>query len=185
MYNPDIHNRKSIRLDWYDYTQAWLYFITISVKSKLCLFWEITNDEMLLSDAWEMVVKLWLELEKSFPHIHLHDFVVMPNHFHWIVKIKNGWTENRVNTRFTPTGGKFEYSKQWIPSIMQAFKSKTTYEYTQWVYNLWWPIFNKKLWQKDFYEHIIRNEESYLKITEYIKNNPLKWDEDTFYYTEV
>jgi len=189
-FNPDRHNRKSLRLEKYNYSSEWLYFLTISIKDKLCLFWEIKNDKIKLFDAWKMVEKHWLGLEKDFENIVLHDYVIMPNHFHWIIEIKYNnekWIENnkRVNTRFTPTGGKFLYNKNSISSIIQAFKSKTTHQYIQWVYDNNWNIFNKKLWQKDFYEHIIRNEESYLKITEYINNNVLKWEEDKFYYTEV
>ena len=189
-FNPDVHNRKSLRLEKYDYSSEWLYFLTISIKDKLCLFWEIKNDKIEIFDAWKMVEKYWLELENDFKNIVLHDYVIMPNHFHWIIEIKYNdekWIENnkRVNTRFTPTGGKFLYNKNSISSIIQAFKSKTTHQYIQWVYDNNWNIFNKKLWQKDFYEHIIRNEESYLKITEYINNNVLKWEEDKFYYTEV
>lgn len=146
-----------------------------------------------------MIEKYWLELENDFNNIMLHDFVVMPNHFHWIIEIKNNEklkNENdlknrvnnnivRVNTRFTPTGGKFNYNKKSISSIIQAFKSKTTHQYIQNVYANNWNTFNKKLWQKDFYENIIRNNESYWKITEYINTNILKWEEDKFYYTEL
>jgi len=189
-FNPDIHNRKSLRLEKYNYSSEWLYFLTISIKDKLCLFWEIKNDKIELFDAWKMVEKYWLELENDFRNIVLHDYVIMPNHFHWIIEIKYNdgkWIENnkRVNTRFTPTGGKFLYNKNSISSIIQAFKSKTTHQYIQWVYDNNWNIFNKKLWQKDFYEHIIRNEDWYLKIVEYIRNNPIKWEEDKFYYTEI
>ncbi len=90
-----------------------------------------------------------------------------------------------MNTRFTPTGGKFIYDKNSISSIIQFFKSIITNEYIKNVKNNNWLPFNKKLWQRNYYEHIIRNEKSYLQIIEYIENNHLKWDEDKFYYIEI
>ncbi len=186
-FNPKIHHRKTHRLQNYDYSSEWLYFLTIAVKDKLCLFGEIKDDELELFESGKMIEKLWLELENDFENIKLHDYVVMPNHFHGIVEIvKTELDElNRVNTRFTPTGGKFNYNKNSISSIIQAFKSKTTHQYIKIVYENKTNPFYKKLWQKDFYEHIIKNEDWYLKIVEYIKNNPIKWEEDKFYYTEI
>ena len=90
-----------------------------------------------------------------------------------------------MNTRFTPTGGTFNYNKNSISSIIQAFKSKTTNKYIKLVYDKKAEPFNKKLWQKDFYEHVIRNDKSYVKITQYINSNAIKWQEDKFYYTHV
>ncbi len=152
-----------------------------------------------------MIAQEWENLEKKYSNIILHDFVVMPNHFHGIIEIKNENektmenenvganlvfaqnvnTHMRVNTRFTPTGWKFNYNKNNISAIIQAFKSLTTTNYIQNVTTNNWMPFNKKLWQKNYYEHIIRDEEWYNKISQYITNNPLKWGEDTFYYTEI
>jgi len=155
-----------------------------------------------------MIEKEWLNLENQFNNIKLHNFVVMPNHFHWIIEIKNNdvvgaipcvCPENRVNnlnnnvnnlndrvnTRFTPTGGKFNYNKNSISWIIQAFKSITTNKYIKMVYNWKAETFYKKLWQTNFYENIIRDERWYDLIYEYIENNVLKWNEDKFYYTEI
>lgn len=205
-FYPDVHKRKSIRLKNYDYSTEWLYFITISVKDKLCLFWNIKNDELKLFDSGKMIEKYWLELENKFDNVKLHDFIVMPNHFHGIIEIMNCNKcrgrpcvclddnvylgnnvdgNKRVNTRFTPTGGKFIYSKNSISWIIQYFKSITTLQYTKNVHKNNRNPFNKKLWQKNYYDHIIRSEESYLKIIDYINNNPLKWNEDKFYYIEI
>jgi REP element-mobilizing transposase RayT len=90
-----------------------------------------------------------------------------------------------VNTRFTPTGGKFIYSKNSISWIIQYFKSITTVEYIKNVNKNNRLPFNKKLWQRNFHEHIIRNENSYNTIMDYVNNYPKKWDEDKFYYTEI
>jgi len=210
-FNSDIHKRKSIRLKDYDYSSEWLYFITISIKDKLCLFWDIKDNELNLFDSGKMIEKYWLELENKFDNIKLHDFVVMPNHFHWIIEIKNiqnnrrgepcvrpdyndnyrmdnknnDDTNKRVNTRFTPTWWKFIYDKKSISWIIQYFKSKTTLEYIKNVKNNNWLNFNKKLWQRDYFEHIIRSEKTYLEIVNYIRNNPIKWEEDKFYNLEI
>ncbi len=86
-YNSKIHNRKSIRLKGYDYSQAGFYFITICTQNQLHLFGEIVNDEMILNDAGVMVDKIWLENPNRFTNTKLHEFVIMPNHIHGIVEI--------------------------------------------------------------------------------------------------
>ena len=186
-FNPDIHHRKSIRLKNYEYFNNWLYFITIAIQNKLCLFWNIENSRIKLFESWKMIEKEWLNLEKRFNNIKLHNFVVMPNHFHLIIEIENNVNNlnNRVNTRFTPTGWKFNYNKNSISWIVQAFKSITTNKYIKMVHNWKAETFYKKLWQTNFYENIIRDEKWYNLIYEYIENNVLKWDEDKFYYTEL
>lgn len=87
-FNPDIHKRKSLRLKNYDYSSEGLYFVTISLKDKLCLFWTIKDSKINLFDSWKMVEKYWIDLEKDFDNIVLHDYVIMPNHFHGIIEIK-------------------------------------------------------------------------------------------------
>ncbi len=85
-YNPKIHHRKSIRLKGYDYSQAGLYFITICVQDRACLFGDVVNGIMMLNDAGKMVEKWYFELENKFPEIRCHEMVVMPNHFHCIIE---------------------------------------------------------------------------------------------------
>lgn len=85
-YNPNIHQRKSIRLKGYDYTQAGLYFITICCQDRICRFGRVENGEMTLNDAGIMVEKWYDELENKFPDIRCHEMVVIPNHFHCIIE---------------------------------------------------------------------------------------------------
>jgi len=204
--NQDINKRKSIRSKGYDYSREWLYFITIWIKDRLCLFWKIKDNNLKLFDSWIMIERYWLELENKFENVKLHNFIVMPNHFHGVIELKNynkmycrgepcvrpknnDWnnfdTNIGVNTRFTPTGGKFEYNKNWIPWIIQYFKSVTTNAYIKNVHKNKWLPFNKKLWQRNYYEHIIKNEKAFSNIINYINNNPLKWNEDKFYYISI
>jgi len=94
--------------------------------------------------------------------VKLHDYVLMPNHFHAIVEIEH-------------TG------KAVLGDIIGAFKSLTTNRYIKGVKEAGWMPFEKRLWQRNYYEHIIRNEDSYIKLSHYIQNNPLKWEEDMFF----
>src|SRR5450759_421613 len=86
-YNPNIHHRKSIRLKGYDYSQAGLYFITICCEDRECLFGDIIDGKMNLNDAGIMVKNEWLKIPDRFPYVKLHQYVIMPNHFHAIMEI--------------------------------------------------------------------------------------------------
>ena len=86
VYNPQKHHRRTIRLKGYDYSQAGLYFITICTKNRACLFGEIENGSMILNDAGRMVEKWYAELENKYPGKCCHEMVVMPNHFHCIIR---------------------------------------------------------------------------------------------------
>jgi len=85
-FNRAIHHRKSIRLKNYDYSRAGLYFITVCIENRYCLFGHIANDSMILNDAGNMIAGQWNELNNRFPSIALHEYVVMPNHFHGIIE---------------------------------------------------------------------------------------------------
>jgi len=167
-YNPKTHHRHSIRLKHYDYSLAGLYFITICTKNRACLFGHIKNDGLFLNNAGMMVEQQWKNLLVHFDNIVLHQFVVMPNHFHGIIEI--------TTKEIGPTGKRIT-----IGEMVGAFKSLSTLAYIQSVKNDNWPSFDKKLWQPNFYEHIIRDEPSFLQIVEYIETNPLKWRDDSYY----
>ena len=209
-YNPNIHHRRSIRLKGYDYTQAGLYFITICCHRRGNPSWlpfgKIENGEMILNDAGIMVETEWMHLKSRFPNIELHEYVIMPNHFHGILEIvgttlvvaQNNTVPtvgvSLVDTQNTPmdTENNDAENKKGRPQghaptvktigdMMDAFKSITTVEYIRGVKTLGWQPFDGKLWQRNYYEHIIRNEQSYKTISEYIMNNPAKWQDDKFY----
>jgi len=119
---------------------------------------------MILNDSGKMIETEWLKLTERFPNIELHEFVVMPNHFHGILQIVD-----------SPANGKT------VGDMMDAFKSITTVEYIYGVKQSGWNPFYGKLWQRDYYEHIIRDEQSYHSISDYIINNPAKWKDDKFH----
>jgi REP element-mobilizing transposase RayT len=209
-YNPAIHHRRSIRLKGYDYSQAGLYFVTICVQHKICLFGEIVDGEMILNDTGMMIEKWWMELPHKFPDIALDTYVIMPNHFHGIiVNTGNGGGANGdggnvgADLRVCPDttnkhkGGnvgadlrvcpdttnkrKGEHIGSPLHAAIQWFKTMTTNEYMRGVKTLGWEPFDKKLWQRNYYDHIIHNEQSYQNISQYIINNPANWGNDRLY----
>jgi len=201
-YNPKIHHRKSIRLKGYDYSQAELYFITICLQNRECLFGHIENGEMILNDAGIMIKKWYRELTNKFPDIKCDEMIVMPNHFHCIVENigavradlrvcpDNTGVNPDVRTNDDEQSEPFalgeplilgEHIGSPLRAVMQWFKTITTNEYIRGVNNLGWAPFNGKLWQRNYYEHIIRNDGSYQRIANYIRNNPSKWNDDKFY----
>jgi len=193
--------RKSIRLKGYDYSQAGGYFITIVTQLREPFFGKICNGEMLFSEAGEMVLHEWEILPERFPNIEIDVFQVMPNHFHAILLIHNPKSvgaglvpapglvpafvpvpapafvpapglmpaRERATTRVAPTLG----------DILGAYKSITTHKYIQGVEEFAWPAFTKRLWKRNYFEHIIRNEADYERTTGYILDNPINWEQDS------
>jgi REP element-mobilizing transposase RayT len=179
---PLQFQRKNIRLKNYDYSQNGLYFITICTQNKEYVFGKIEDGKMLLNDAGKYASNCWVEITEHFPNVFLHEYVIMPNHVHGIIEIVG--VENlqplpfrRMNDKttvgvenFQPMQPKKNAFQKMIPrsigSIVRGYKIGVT----------------KKLgcskWQRNYYEHIIRNEEEYEKIAEYIENNPANWDND-------
>ena len=177
-YDLDHHHRRSIRLKGYDYSQAGLYFVTICTRNRLPLFGEIENGEMVLNDAGKMVGYQWEGLIRWFEAIQLHEFVVMPNNVHGIVEIVHREPMEHL------ISGQPQGISPRVGDMVGAFKSSTTNEYIRNVKQHHWPRFDKKLWQRNYYEHIIRNHESYLEIAAYVRTNPLKWRDDRYYRHE-
>jgi putative transposase len=281
-YNPKIHNRRSIRLKGYDYRKEGLYFITLVVHDRKQLFGRVINGKVQLNDAGEMIEREWMALKKRFEMIQLHEFIVMPDHFHAILEIipdatvgstlvvdpndkmvdpndkmvdpndkmvdpndkmvdpndkmvdpndkmvdpndkmvdpndkmvdpndkmvdpndkmvdpndkmvdpndkmvdpNDKMVDPNINDIGRPQGSP-QTSPQTLPStgesrprlgdIIMAFKSITTVAYIQGVKNNNWQRFNRRLWQRNYWEHIIRNRNSFHRISSYIKNNPLNW----------
>ena len=190
-YNPDIHHRKSIRLKGYDYSQAGLYFITICCQDRIWRFGEIvavenSQPKMILNDAGIIANDCWLEIPKHFPNVKLHEHIVMPNHVHGIIEL-SGDDERAQNIESRQDDGRVQNIEPQnkfqkvipgsIGSIIRGYKIGVTIG----VKNIF-P--GEKLWQRNFYEHIIRNEKAYQTISNYIVNNPAKWYEDKFYKTK-
>ena len=169
-------NRHSIRLKNYNYSKSGLYFITICTENRECLYGDIIDGKMVLNNVGNIIEKIWNKISERFNNVELDEFQIMPNHIHGIIVIvgagfmpARGWATTRVAPTAVDTT---------VGDIIGTFKSLTTNEYIMNVKNHNWPSFDKRLWQRNYYEHIIRNEYSLNKIRQYIKNNPTNWNED-------
>lgn len=169
---------KSSRLQGYDYSQNGIYFVTICTKGREHFFGEIENETMNLSDIEKIANQFWQEIPKRFPFVNLDEFIIMPNHVHGIVEICNESNARRDEALPRLYTGKYPQMSEISPKpkslsvIIGSFKSIVS------------KIANKKNtniyfhWQSRFYDHIIRNDESFNKIREYIAINPKMWERD-------
>jgi REP-associated tyrosine transposase len=174
-HNPEKRHRRSIRLRGHDYAQAGAYFVTVVTKDCACLFGEVVNEETRLSDAGRMIERWWFELNRKFSTVETDEFVVMPNHFHGIVVIAGITVGADLCVGPNSEGA---HAGAPLPTIIQWFKTMTTNEYMRGVKTQGWPPFAGRLWQRNYYEHIVRSENELNRIHEYIANNPLQWEID-------
>ena len=183
-YDPQIHHRKSIRLRGYDYSQAGLYFITICTQNRRHLFGEIVgadsisaHDSILLNHAGKMIEQIWHEIPNDFDNTRLHEFVIMPNHIHGIIEIPVG--ADSISTPISaPNRAEMDSAPTVLPAIIQSFKRHSTIKYITMVKQHILPPFDKRIWQRNYWEHIIRNENESERIAQYIMDNPVKWEQD-------
>jgi len=167
------HNRRSIRLQGYNYAQAGLYFITLCTQNRAHLFGQIINGEMILNDAGKIAAKCWQDIPVHFPKTKLHEFVIMPDHIHGIVEIIKIVGAQNLEPRLE---NKFQQIiPQSIGSIIRGFKIGVT----KWFRYQNQGDQNMRVWQRNYYEHIIRNDAEYNRIANYILNNPAKWSRDS------
>ena len=190
-YDPKKHHRRSIRLKGYDYTQPGAYFITLCTQHRACLFGEVVDGRMVLNDAGRIVREEWFRTANLRPYVVLHDdeFVVMPNHVHgiiWIVDEGDEAGPHVVGSRRRVVGSRRrrdpttttteQFGKPVpgsIPTIVRAFKSAVTRRINEYRGTPGMPV-----WQRNYYEHIIRDERSLHRIRRYIADNPARWARD-------
>jgi REP element-mobilizing transposase RayT len=162
IFDPDKHHRRSIRLKEFDYSSEGAYFVTICTQDKQCLFGVVVDGDMRLVPGGMMVAGDWSEIPDHYPGVDIDEYVVMPNHLHGIILL----TSDPVLT---------------LGDVIGRFKSLTTTNYISGVRENGWSSFAGRLWQRNYYEHIIRNEHDLVEIREYIARNPSKWMEDHEY----
>jgi len=180
--------RKPLRLKKYDYSKPGYYFVTICAQDRQCLFGNVDRNQMILNRAGKIINQWWLTMSERFENIGLDEYKIMPNHLHGIIVIKNVVGDDQCVGPNPKMGGhigpplqtmqKQTRQQQLLFRIIQLFKTKTTNGYINGVKNNQFPPFNKRLWQRSYCDHIIRNEKSLDKIRQYIRYNHLKWDED-------
>jgi len=175
-FDNQIHQRRSIRLKNYDYTQPGAYFVTIVTYQRECLFGEVIEGEIVLNafgkasrDEWFRTAVLRTNV-RVFPD----EMIAMPNHIHgiiWIIDSDQGRGAASLRPYYTP-----HVVPDSLGAIVRAFKSAVTYRI-----NGMRDTRKAKVWQRNYYEHIIRNEGELINIWNYIDTNPLNWQEDQLY----
>ncbi len=160
----EIKTRKRNRLENYDYSKPGIYFLTICSKDREWLFWDVgasiarPGSTAHLSFIGKVINDKIAEISQHYQYIHVDNYVIMPNHVHLLLSY---CYDDSGRALLAPTPD--------ISRILQQFKGAVT------------KSVDKPVWQKSFHDRIVRNEAEYLKIYEYIDNNPIKWKEDCFY----
>ena len=160
----ELPQRKKLRLQNFDYSSSGAYFITICTKARKMLFAPVGADSI----SARMVERIFLETIRQYDGVDSPIYVVMPNHFHAIITI------SRADMESAPT----------VSEIIQSFKRYSTMEYTKMVKDGILPPFDRQIWQRSFYDHIIRNRDDYNEIYKYVYENPMKWQFDQLYAEE-
>jgi putative transposase len=163
-FNPEIHHRRSIRLKGYDYAKNGAYFVTMCSWNREFVFGDITDGKMRLNDCGLIIDITWCWLEKHYNHVELAEFVIMPNHLHGTLLIDRnmGGSRTAPTERIKPLG-----------RILGAFKTRSTKLMNEFRQTPGSPI-----WQRNYYERIIRNETELNRIGDYIVSNPSNWIDD-------
>jgi REP element-mobilizing transposase RayT len=169
-YNPVKHHRRSIRLPEYDYSGSGSYFLTICAYQRQCLFGDVINGAMQLNDFGAIVAEEWQRSAIIRSNLELDAWVVMPNHFHGIVTINNPVGAQRVAPLpiCNQHANKLHRQPQSLGSFVAGFKRSTTKRINEIKETPGVPV-----WQRNYYEHIIRNEETWHRLRQYIANNPI------------
>ncbi|MEX0662891.1 MAG: transposase [Balneolaceae bacterium] len=185
------NNRRSIRLQGYNYSSPGEYFITICTHNRKCLFGDVVDGEMRLNECGVVAEDFWRQIPKRYENAILDEFVVMPNHIHGIIGIEFKSDSHPVGS--IPVGAihelplrdddnidlknhQMERRKMLLPKIIGWYKMNVSKQV-----NILLENTGHRFWQRNYYEHIIRNDKSLHHIRNYIINNPLKWQADSFH----
>ena len=155
--------RKPTRLSSFNYNEAGTYFLTLCAKDKQCIFGQILDgtDEtqlplMQLSRIGKIVQNQIQTMADFYPNVNAEHFVVMPNHIHLLLSIRGDEKETTPANAVVPR----------FISTLKRFTNKQA---------------GVDLWQRSFHDHVVRNEQDYLRIWQYIESNTVKWNADCFY----
>ena len=161
----ELPRRKNIRIKEYDYSQNGAYFITICTQNREQIFGDIVGATLCgrPNNPDKMVERWIIEIENKYINAKINKYVVMPNHIHMIILLSG------------------DHVGSPLPQIIGWFKTMTTNEYIRGVKSSIYPPFKKRIWQRNYYEHIIRNDTEYESTCQYIDKNPTKWVEDCYY----
>ena len=179
--------RRSIRLQGYDYTRQGAYFVTICTRNRACLLGDIVEGRMHLSEAGRLAQVAWEDLPHHYPHVQIDVWVIMPNHIHGIVILTEAQaTDDDMRVGADPktdvgaiskinvgAGLKPAPTHHGLSEIVRAFKTFSARRI-----NALHNTVGTPFWQRNYYEHIIRNQSALDRIRQYIADNPARWSED-------
>ena len=176
-YDPAKHHRRSIRLRDYNYSQNGMYFVTLCTQGRKCLFGDVVDGEMRLNAYGQIIQDEWLRTSAVRHEAESDAFQVMPNHLHAIVVITGGAPSTVGATGRSPLQAEHQPphgpAKRSLGSLVAGFKSGATKNINQRRGTPGAPV-----WQRSYYDHVIRNEADLNRIRQYILDNPAKWPED-------
>ena len=179
-FNPEIHHRRSIRLQEWDYSSPGAYFVTICTYHRECLFGEVADSEMRLSELGQIVNDEWSRTPEVRPYVDLDLFVVMPNHVHvlfWIVDHLTDASDRRGVSLYAPTDElprSFRSPSKSVGAIVRGYKGAATKQI-----NTLRSTSDARVWQRSFHDHIVRTESDLNRIRRYVAENPRKWHLDS------
>jgi putative transposase len=167
-------SRRSVRLPGFDYSRVGMYFVTICASERQCIFGEIRGNAAVLSPIGELVRTCWIEIPRHFPNLKIETYIVMPNHLHGPLSIHSKFSDATVQDKATEATESYGKSTpKSIPTIIRSFKSavsKCARESGL--------VMGESIWQRGYYEHVLRNTREYVEITNYILQNPAQWADD-------
>lgn len=174
-FDPEKYHRRSIRLPGYDYSRTGAYFVTFCTKQRESLLGRVIDAQMIMNAAGQALCQIWESLPERFPQVSLDAFVVMPNHVHGILIIdsSNELTGDAAECRGAACCAPFSSPAPTLGQIMRAFKSIAAIGVNRLLGRT-----GQTVWQRNYYEHIIRDDASLNRIREYIATNPRRWDCD-------
>jgi putative transposase len=169
-YNPEVHHRRTIRLNGYDYSQEGAYFVTLVTHGRQCFLSEIENGQPKSSLFGRCAEAMLESLPIHFP-VAINHKVVMPNHIHILLSIVG--KEDQKNMLENLNSSLPGTQKQSLGAIVQTYKSITTRRIHALQRECQTPV-----WQRNYYEHIVRDQDDFDRIADYIQNNPINWEND-------
>ena len=160
----------------FDYSQPGAYFITVCTRNRACILGDVTEGKLRLSAAGRLAQAAWKELPQHYPHVHLDAWTVMPNHVHGIAILKSDSVDHVGANSVGHVGAGLKPAptqRHGLPEIVRAFKTFSARHI-----NALQETVGTALWQRNYYEHVIRDEEALDRIRQYIADNPARWHED-------
>jgi putative transposase len=168
-YNPQIHHRRSIRLKGHNYAAPGYYFVTLCVEQRSHLFGKVVSGKMVLSPLGEIVRQEWKKSAEIRSEIEFDEWVIMPNHFHALIQILPSNQDAPAPSR------PFQMRARSLSSLMAGFKAASTREINKFRHQE-----GARVWQRNYYESIVRDADGVVRVRNYIRNNPRNWQMDKF-----